>query len=86
MLELAIVIVNYNVCDLLRDCLRSVYASTGITLDVCVVDNASHDGSPDRVRSQFPRAELILKGAEPNGRVNLINPKKTLELAGVGAP
>lgn len=27
--------------------------------------------------------ELILKGAEPNGRVNLINPKKTLELAGV---
>jgi subtilisin family serine protease len=27
--------------------------------------------------------ELIIKGAEPNGRVNLINPKKTLELAGV---
>jgi subtilisin family serine protease len=27
--------------------------------------------------------ELIMKGAEPNGRVNLINPKKTLELAGV---
>lgn len=27
--------------------------------------------------------ELILKGAEKNGRVNLINPKKTLELAGV---
>jgi hypothetical protein len=27
--------------------------------------------------------ELILKGAERNGRVNLINPVKTLELAGV---
>lgn len=27
--------------------------------------------------------ELILEGAEANGRVNLINPKKTLELAGV---
>ncbi len=27
--------------------------------------------------------ELILKGAEKNGRVNLINPKKTLQLAGV---
>jgi len=27
--------------------------------------------------------ELILKGAEANGRVNLINPRKTLELAGV---
>ena len=29
--------------------------------------------------------ELILKGAEKNGRVNLINPVKTLELAGVSA-
>ena len=29
--------------------------------------------------------ELILKGAEKNGRVNLINPKKTLELAGIKA-
>jgi Subtilisin-like serine proteases len=27
--------------------------------------------------------ELIMKGADSNGRVNLINPKKTLELAGV---
>lgn len=27
--------------------------------------------------------ELILKGADRNGRVNLINPKKTLQLAGV---
>ena len=29
--------------------------------------------------------ELILKGAEKNGRVNLINPKKTMELAGIKA-
>ena len=28
---------------------------------------------------------LILQGAEKNGRVNLINPKKTLALAGVKA-
>lgn len=27
--------------------------------------------------------ELVMKGAEQNGRVNLINPRKTLELAGV---
>ena len=30
--------------------------------------------------------ELILKGAEKNGRVNLINPRKSLELAGVKLP
>lgn len=59
MLDLAIVIVNYNVCDLLRDCLRSVYASTGVTFDVCVVDNASPDGSADMVAREFPQAKLI---------------------------
>jgi GT2 family glycosyltransferase len=65
MLDLAIVIVNYNVCDLLRDCLTSVYASTGLTserpfgFDVCVVDNASPDRSADMVAREFPQVHLI---------------------------
>lgn len=59
MLDLAIVIVNYNVCDLLRDCLKSVYASTGLTFEVCVVDNASPDDSADMVAREFPKAKLI---------------------------
>jgi N-acetylglucosaminyl-diphospho-decaprenol L-rhamnosyltransferase len=59
MLDLAIVIVNYNVCALLRDCLKSVYASTGVTCEVCVVDNASPDDSADMVLHEFPQAHLI---------------------------
>ena len=59
MIDLAIVIVNYNVCDLLRDCLRSVYASTGLTFEVCVVDNASPDGSAQMVAHEFPQVHLI---------------------------
>ncbi len=59
MLDLGIVIVNYNVCDLLRDCLKSVSASTGLTFDVCVVDNASADGSAEMVTREFPQAHLI---------------------------
>ena len=58
-LDLAIVIVNYNVCDLLRDCLKSVYASTGLTFEVCVVDNASPDDSAAMVARAFPQAQLI---------------------------
>ena len=57
--DLAIVIVNYNTRDLLRECLRSVYASRGATLQVCVVDNASPDGSADMVAAEFPPARLI---------------------------
>ncbi len=65
MLDLAIVIVNYNVRDLLRDCLKSVYASTGVNqgrplgFAVCVVDNASPDDSADMVAREFPQAHLI---------------------------
>ncbi len=60
MLDLAIVIVNYNTCDLLRDCLRSVYASQGVTFQVCVVDNASPDKSgADMVASEFRQVGLL---------------------------
>lgn len=59
MLDLGIVIVNWNTCDLLRDCLRSVEQSVGVTYRVVVVDNASTDGSAEMVRAGFPRVELI---------------------------
>ena len=60
MLDLAIVIVNYNVRDLLRRCLASVYASEGdFSYQVCVVDNASEDGSTGVVTEEFPQSQLI---------------------------
>ncbi len=60
MLDLGIIITNYNTRDLLRACLRSVYASDGdFTYAVCVVDNASSDGSAAMVADEFPQAHLI---------------------------
>ncbi len=59
-LDLAIVIVNYNTSALLRDCLRSVFASTGdLRLSISVVDNASPDDSLDMVRTEFPQVHVI---------------------------
>lgn len=64
-LDLAIVILNYNTRDLLRECLRSVFASdTSLRYRVCVVDNASTDASVEMVASEFPQVHLIA------GRVN----------------
>jgi GT2 family glycosyltransferase len=62
--DLGIVIVNWNVRDLLAGCLDSIYtdlAQTGGALKgvVCVVDNASSDGSAEMVRAQFPGTQLI---------------------------
>ncbi len=57
--DLGIVILNWNTRDLLRDCLRSVEASRGVSMRVCVVDNASDDGSAEMVAAEFPRVLLI---------------------------
>jgi len=60
MTDLSIVIVNWNVCDLVRQCLQSVFDTRRTTLvEVIVVDNASTDDSVDMVRTEFPRAHLI---------------------------
>jgi GT2 family glycosyltransferase len=57
---LAIVIVNYNTRDLLRDCLRSIPASAPRHApQIWVVDNASSDGSAAMVQSEFPHIHLI---------------------------
>lgn len=61
MCDLGIVITSYNTCGLLRNCLRSAYASQGdLEFEVCVVDNASSDGSAEMVATEFPGAKLIV--------------------------
>lgn len=56
-----IVIVNYNTCALLRECLQSIESTRAGAPDLrtFVVDNASRDGSREMVRAEFPRAESI---------------------------
>lgn len=61
MLDLSIIIVNYNTCALLRDCLTSIYQSTGaFSYQVIVVDNASPDDSVSMVQTEFPQAGLLV--------------------------
>ncbi len=63
MLDLSIVIVNYNTRDYLRPCLASIEAQRGdLSVEVIVVDNASKDGSAAMVRGEFPRVLLVEPG------------------------
>jgi len=57
--EVSVVIVNWNTRDLLKGCLASIAAETRSAHEVIVVDNASHDGSAEMVRAEFPAARLI---------------------------
>lgn len=58
--DVSILIVSWNIKGLLRDCLRSLKENAGdVRYETIVVDNASHDGSADMVREEFPWAKLI---------------------------
>ena len=61
-IDLTVVIVSWNVCGLLRRCLKSIvetHTPGRPTVEIIVVDNASSDGSAEMVRAEFPQARLI---------------------------
>jgi hypothetical protein len=62
MINLAIIIVNWNVRELLANCLRSIQAdmaASHLTGQIWVVDNASSDGSVAMLQGEFPDIHLI---------------------------
>jgi len=86
-MDLGIVIVNWNVRDLLAACLDSVYAdlarSAGrLTAQVLVVDNGSTDGSADMLHSRFPDTPLIVSENRGMGGGNNLG----LRALGFGSP
>ncbi len=60
MLDLSIVVVNWNTCELLASCLNSIYATAQhINFDIWVVDNASSDGSVAMLQRDYPTVNLV---------------------------
>ncbi len=65
-IDIAIVIVNYNVEALLRRCLSAIFDSVGtVSYAVCVVDNNSSDNSVAMVERLFPQVHLIANKDNP---------------------
>ena len=59
-MQLSVIIVNYNVKNLLRDCLLSVQkAAHSIDTEIIVVDNTSNDGSVEMLKAEFKDVKLI---------------------------
>ncbi len=58
--KISVVIVSYNVCQLVDECLDSVErALTGIDGDIYVVDNCSVDGTVETLRPKHPQVHFI---------------------------
>ncbi len=57
---LSVLIVNWNTRELLKACLQSLRRyPLSEPMEVWVLDNASHDGSAEMVRSGFPEVHLV---------------------------
>jgi len=59
-LDLSICIPTLQAKDLLRECLRSIYAQTRCAFEIIVVDNASRDGTVEMLRAEFPAVRVIV--------------------------
>lgn len=59
MIDVSIIIVNWNTKQHLLNCLDSLSNSNYYTQEIIVVDNASSDGSIDAVTSRFPTTKII---------------------------
>lgn len=59
-IDISIVVVNYNVKDFLNGCLKSIEdASHNLSVETIVVDNNSVDGSVEYLMPLFPNVEFI---------------------------
>jgi len=59
-MDLSIIIVSWNVKELLKKCLQSIYDKTqNLEFEIFVVDNASKDNSAVMVATEFPQVNLI---------------------------
>lgn len=62
--DVSVIVVTWNARDHLDPCLEAVFGAggEGVALEVVVVDNDSHDGTPEHVRAKWPSARLLETG------------------------
>src|ERR1700687_1062682 len=71
--DVSVVVVSFNVRDLLSICLESLKrCSSGPRQQIVVVDNGSSDGSAELVRERFPDV-LLIESSTNNGYGGAIN-------------
>lgn len=59
-MQLSIIIVSYNTCEITRACLQSIYDSkVELEYEIILIDNASTDGSVEMVQREFTEVKVI---------------------------
>ncbi len=59
-MDVSVIIINYNIPDLLKNCLKSIFKTTlGFKFEIIVVDNGSSDYSQEMIKKSFQKVKLI---------------------------
>lgn len=67
----SVIIISYNTKGLTRKCLDQLSKSTGVELEIIVVDNGSTDGSAAEIEAAYPQVKVIRnKGNVGFGKAN----------------
>jgi len=62
MMDVSVIIVNYNTKELTQSCIDSVFAKTeGIDYEVILVDNGSTDGSKEHFEKDTINTSIVRK-------------------------
>lgn len=82
MTDVSIVIVNYNVKDLVDNCIASIYKANteNHSLEIFLVDNNSIDGSAEHIRQKYP--DVIVMENDENVGFSKANNAALKEAAG----
>lgn len=63
-IDVSVIIVNYNTFELTCNCIESVIRhTTGITYEIVLVDNASHEADPGKFTERFRDIKLVRSNA-----------------------
>ena len=67
-MDVSIIIVNYHSAGMVIDCINSIFDKThGVTYEIIVVDNASNDGSVERLSDAFGDKIKVIASEENLG-------------------
>ncbi|MFA6536930.1 MAG: glycosyltransferase family 2 protein [Patescibacteria group bacterium] len=63
-MKLSIVILNYKMKGLVKNCLRAIFESIDLPeMEILVIDNASNDGIEEMLKEEFPTVKFIQTGS-----------------------
>lgn len=66
-MDVSIIIASWKTRELLRKCLQTVLASTGVAFEIIVVDNASGEGTVEMLESEFAGQIKLIKNDQNLG-------------------